>query len=102
MFSYPENICSTLCLSLDLWLYTNILYIPVYIPGLGFSHTALISMYCTHHKDCNRKWERSCYTAVPTSGSAVCYTAVPGEKPLYDDEPRSAKEVDAQQSEKPF
>ncbi len=29
------------------------------------------------------------------SGSAVCYTAVPGEKPLYDDEPRSAKEVDA-------
>jgi hypothetical protein len=36
-----------------------------------------------------------CYTAAPTSGSAVCYTAVPGEKPLYDDEPRSAKEVDA-------
>ena len=35
-----------------------------------------------------------------TSGSAVCYTAVPGEKPLYDDEPRSAKEVDAHQSEK--
>jgi hypothetical protein len=28
------------------------------------------------------------------SGSAACYTAVPGEKPMYDDEPRSAKEVD--------
>jgi hypothetical protein len=28
------------------------------------------------------------------SGSAVCCTAVQGEKPLYDDEPRSAKEVD--------
>jgi hypothetical protein len=29
------------------------------------------------------------------SGSASWYTAVPGEKPMYDDESRSAKEVDA-------
>ena len=28
------------------------------------------------------------------SGSAFCFTAVPGEKPIYDDEPRNAKEVD--------
>jgi hypothetical protein len=29
------------------------------------------------------------------NGSALCFAATPGEKPVYDDEPRTAKEVDA-------
>ncbi len=31
-----------------------------------------------------------------SNGSVLCFTATPGEKPVYDDEPRTAKEVDAQ------